>query len=91
MYAVGSYDHTLPWNLRRPVTMVGYRDELGVAIDWEPQKFVPDLAAFAQRWRAEPRAWAFVSANEVEQLRRELGVEMEVLARGPHYAIVKKP
>jgi 4-amino-4-deoxy-L-arabinose transferase-like glycosyltransferase len=91
VYAVESYDHTLPWNLRRTVTMVGYRDELGVAIDWEPQKFVPDLAAFAQRWRAEPRAWAFVSANEVEQLRRELGVEMEVLARGPHYAIVKKP
>ena len=91
VYAVETYDHTLPWTLRRTVTMVGYRDELGVAIDWEPQKFVADLAAFAQRWRAEPRAWAFVPVNDVERLRRELGIEMQVMARGPHYAIVKKP
>ena len=91
VYAVGMYDHTLPWTLGRTVTMVGYRDELGVAIDWEPQKFVPDLTAFAQRWRAEPRAWAFVPAGEVEGLHRELGMEMQVMARGPQYAIVKKP
>jgi 4-amino-4-deoxy-L-arabinose transferase-like glycosyltransferase len=91
VYALEKYDHTLPWNLRRTVTMVGYRDELGVAIDWEPQKFVPDLAAFAQRWRGEPRAWAFVSADQVERLRGELGVQMQVMARGPTYAIVKKP
>jgi 4-amino-4-deoxy-L-arabinose transferase-like glycosyltransferase len=91
VYAVDKYDHTLPWTLRRTVTMVGYRDELGVAIDWEPQKFVPDLTAFAQRWRAEPSAWAFVPADEVERLRREPGVEMQVVARGPQYAIVKKP
>jgi 4-amino-4-deoxy-L-arabinose transferase-like glycosyltransferase len=91
VYAVGKYDHTLPWTLRRTVTMVGYRDELGVAIDWEPQRFVPSLAAFAQRWQAQPRAWAFVPADEVERLQRELGVEMQVVARGPQYAIVKKP
>src|SRR5438067_6687007 len=91
VYAVGMYDHTLPWILGRTVTMVGYRDELGVAIEWEPQKFVPNLTAFAQRWRAEPRAWAFVPAGEVEGLHRELGMEMQVMARGPQYAIVKKP
>jgi 4-amino-4-deoxy-L-arabinose transferase-like glycosyltransferase len=91
VFAVERYDHTLPWSLRRTVTMVGYRDELGVAIDWEPQKFVPDLAAFAQRWRAAPRAWAFVAPDDVERLQRELGVEMQVMARGPTYAIVKKP
>jgi hypothetical protein len=71
--------------------MVGYRDELGVAIDWEPRKFIPDLTTFAQRWGEERRAWAFVSVSEVERLRGELGLEMQVMARGPHYAIVKKP
>ena len=63
VFAVDVYDHTIPWNLRRTVTMVHYRDELGVAVDWEPAKFVPDLAAFAARWRAEREAWAFVPAN----------------------------
>ena len=91
VYAVGMYDHTLSWSLRRTVTMVGYRDELGVAIDWEPQNFVPDLAAFAARWNAQPRAWAFVPAGEVERLQRELGVGMRVMARGPQYTIVKNP
>ena len=91
VYAVQMYDHTLPWSLRRTVTMVGYRDELGVAVDWEPRKYVPDLAAFAARWQADARAWAFVPAHEVERLQRELGVQMRVMARGPQYAIVKKP
>jgi hypothetical protein len=91
VYAVEMYDHTIPWSLRRTVTMVGHQDELATEIGWEPQKFVPDLAAFAARWKAEPRAWAFVAAGDVERLRRELGVEMQVMARGPQYAIVKKP
>ena len=91
VYAVDMYDHTIPWNLRRTVTMVAYRDELGVAIDWERDKFVPDLAAFAAGWRGEREAWAFVPANAVERLRRDLGLRMELVARGPQYAIVKKP
>ena len=91
VYAVDAYDHTLPWTLRRTVTMVAYRDELGVAIDWEPQQFVSDLAAFGRRWQTEARAWAFVPVGELERLRRELGLEMQVMARGPTYVIVKKP
>ena len=91
VFAVDMYDHTLPWNLRRTVTMVAHRDELAVQIGWEPQKFVPDLAAFAERWRAAPQAWAFVPAAEVDRLPRELGIEWRVLARGAQYAIVKKP
>jgi len=88
---VDNYSHKQPWTLRRTVTMVGYRDELGVAIDWEPQKFVPNLTAFAQRWQDDARAWAFVPTDQVERLHRELGVEMQVMARGPTYAIVKRP
>src|SRR5205814_1984093 len=28
VYAVDAYDHSIPWYLRRAVTMVGYKDEL---------------------------------------------------------------
>jgi 4-amino-4-deoxy-L-arabinose transferase-like glycosyltransferase len=91
VFAVDRYDHTLPWTLRRTVTMVAHRDELAVQIGWEPQKFVPDLATFAERWRAAPRPWAFVPIDELERLPRELGIEMQVMARGAQYAIVKKP
>jgi len=91
VFAVDIYDHTLPWTLGRTVTMVKYRDELGMAIDWEPRKFVPDLAAFARAWHEAPQAWAFVPANDAERLRRELGLRMQELARGPTFALVKKP
>ena len=91
VFAVDMYDHTLPWALKRTVTMVGYRDELGDAVDWERDKFVPDLLSFARRWDAAPQAWAFVPLAEAERLPRELGIRMQVVARGPQYAIVKKP
>jgi len=90
VYAVQMYDHTIPWSLRRTVTMVGHQDELATEIGWEPQKFVPDVAAFAARWSAEPRAWAFVPLGEIDRLRA-LGIPMQQMARGPQYAIVKKP
>jgi hypothetical protein len=92
VFAVDTYDHTIPWTLRRTVTMVHYRDELGVAIDWDAQRFIADLGAFARAWNAAPRAWAFVSASaDIERLSRELGVPMQEVARGPTFAIVKKP
>ncbi|HYX63427.1 MAG TPA: 4-amino-4-deoxy-L-arabinose transferase, partial [Burkholderiales bacterium] len=85
------YDHTMPWTLKRTVTMVMHRDELDKEIAWDPAKFVPDLDAFARAWTAAPQAWAFIRVNEVDALSRELGIPLQVMARGPVYAIVKKP
>jgi len=89
VFAVDMYDHTLPWSLKRTVTMVAHRDELEVAIGWEPQKFVPNLAAFAEKWNAAPQAWAFVSMRDVDKLSAV--VPLTVMAGGPQYAIVRKP
>lgn len=91
VFAVRVYDHTLPWTLKRTVTMVIHRDELEKEIAWEPAKFVPDLASFARAWQAAPQAWAFVRVNEVEKLSAELKIPFRVIARGAQYAIVKKP
>ena len=91
VFAVDMYDHTLPWTLKRTVTMVGYRDELGDAVDWEREKFVPDLMSFAARWKEAREAWAIVPVGEAEKLPRELGIRAEVMARGAQYAILKKP
>jgi hypothetical protein len=91
VFAVDMYDHTLPWSLKRTVTMVGYRDELGDAVDWERDKFVPDLMSFASRWNAAAQAWAILPVGEAEKLPRELGIRAQVMARGPQYAILKKP
>jgi 4-amino-4-deoxy-L-arabinose transferase-like glycosyltransferase len=91
VFAVDMYDHTLPWSLKRTVTMVGYRDELGDAVDWERHLFVPDLITFARLWNAAPQAWAFLPLDEAERLPRELGIRAQIMARGAQYAILKKP
>jgi 4-amino-4-deoxy-L-arabinose transferase-like glycosyltransferase len=90
-YAVETYDHSMPWSLRRTVTMVGYKDELAVPISWEAKRFIPDLDSFGRTWNAEPEAYAFFAVRDFERLRKELGVPMEELARGPRYVLVRKP
>jgi len=89
VYAVDVYDHSLPWYLRRPVTMVGYRDELGVAIDWDRQLFIPDLAAFERAWKEQKQAYAFVGAGGFAELAARL--PMQPIARDARYVFVRKP
>ena len=91
VFTVAIYDHTIPWVLKRTVTMVRYRDELDHAVDWDAAKFVPDLAAFARAWNEAPQAWAFVRPDQLAELRAQFGLAMQEAARGPIYVIVKKP
>jgi hypothetical protein len=91
VFAVNSYDHTMPWYLRRTVTMVGYKDELTEAIAWEPQKYIAELPDFARAWSAAPSAYAFIALRDLELVRGATGLPLEVVARGPRYVIVRKP
>jgi len=91
VFAVDFYDHTIPWYLRRTVTMVSYKDELDVAITWEPHKFIPDLAGFARAWAETPGAYAVFSSQRFEALQKELNIPVEVVSRGPRYTLVRKP
>jgi 4-amino-4-deoxy-L-arabinose transferase-like glycosyltransferase len=90
-YAVEAYDHTVPWYLRRTVTMVAYKDELAVEIGWTPQKFLPDLASFARAWRADRHAGALFATRDLAAFRRQYDLPMQVVARGALYTIVRKP
>ena len=91
VFALDAYDHTMPWYLRRPVTMVAGKDELGLSIEWEPQKYIPDMESFRRAWHAAPQAYAFVDAVRYDTMREAYGVPMQLLARGARYVIVKKP
>jgi len=91
VFAVDFYDHTIPWYLRRTVTMVSYKDELDVAITWEPHKFIPDLAGFARAWNATPGAYAVFSSARFDELKKQLDLPMEVVSRGARYTLVRKP
>ncbi|MFA6312945.1 MAG: glycosyltransferase family 39 protein [Sterolibacterium sp.] len=89
-FSLNTYDQTLPFYLKRSVTMVGYKDELGFGIEQEPQKFIPDLAGFEQAWRAAPQAWALMGPDTYQQLLAT-GLPMHLAARDTRRIIVRKP
>jgi 4-amino-4-deoxy-L-arabinose transferase-like glycosyltransferase len=71
IYGVRMLDHTLPFYLQRTLVMVESPDELAFGVQQEPQKWLPTLAAFAERWRAGPPALALMSHDTFETLRAD--------------------
>ncbi len=90
-YVVDNFDHTLPFYLGRTVTMVAHKDELGQAISWEPQKFLPDMEAFARAWQADREAFAMFTPRDFDKFRISHPLPMQVIASDPRRVIVKKP
>jgi len=90
IYSVDTYDQTLPFYLRRTVTLVDYVDEFDAGLRREPWRQLPTLAAFADRWRREPGAVAILSRESYEALR-ESGSPMEVIAGDGRRVLVRQP
>ena len=90
-YAVGQYDHTLPFYLGRTVTMVAQPEELRVPVTWEPEKFIPDLGAFADAWRRAGAACAAFAPAQLDAIRAAHGLQARVIATGARYLIACKP
>jgi 4-amino-4-deoxy-L-arabinose transferase-like glycosyltransferase len=61
LYGVKLLDHTVPFYLRRTLVMVAEPDELKFGVQREPQKWLPTMAAFSERWRSGAPALALMS------------------------------
>ncbi|QRQ89209.1 glycosyltransferase family 39 protein [Cupriavidus oxalaticus] len=79
LYGVGMLDHTLPFYLRHPLTMVAQPDELAFGTEQEPQKWLPTIDAFVDAWQHGPRAVALLSPRMFAELSAR--VPMHVIAR----------
>ena len=71
IYAVKLLDHTLPYYLRRTVVMVEEPDELAFGTQQEPQKWLPNVAAFRQAWTAGPPALAVMTPATFAELQTQ--------------------
>lgn len=78
-YGVGMLDHTLPFYLEHPLVMVERPDELEFGTQQEPDKWLPTVAAFRERWRSGPRALAVMAPQTFEALQRD-GLPMHTVA-----------
>lgn len=86
-YSVGVYEQTLPFYIKRSVTLVAYQDEMAFGIQQEPEKQIPDMAKFEAAWRAQPFAMAIMTPDTFRDLTGE-GLPMREIARDTRRVIV---
>ena len=88
-YSVASYYQSVPFYLGRPVTLVGYKDELAPGIAAEPGKYVGSVDEFLERWHEDGEAFAIMAPRMYEKLRHN-GFPGQVLARDARWIIVAR-
>lgn len=86
-YSVGMYDQTLPFYLKRTFTLVSFHSELDFGIAQEPQKYLPNVAAFKQAWLAQPYALAIMPPDIYRQMEQD-GLPMRVIAQDTRRIVV---
>ncbi len=89
VYSVRTYDQSLTFYLRHPVTLVEYRGELDFGQTLEPDKSIATLAAFAPVWRNSAQALAVVEQKTYQQMQSE-GFPMVIRANSPKSYIVSR-
>ena len=89
-YSVRGYEQTLPFYIKRTVTVVDYQDELAFGMDQEPDKWIPTVAEFKRRWDSDRDAFAVMSIGTYNGLVIEK-LPMIEIARDSRNIIVRKP
>ncbi|HEX2531764.1 MAG TPA: glycosyltransferase family 39 protein [Burkholderiaceae bacterium] len=87
IYAVGMYDQTLPFYLRRTMILVEYPDELAFGLRQEPGLWLPTRAAFIEQWKSDSKSIAVMRPAIFAKLQ-EQGLPMRILARDTRRVIV---
>lgn len=88
-YSVAMYEQTLPFYIKRTVTLVAYQDEMAFGIAQEPEKWIPDIKSFETLWRKQPYALAIMSPQLYAQLENQL--PMQLIAQDTRRVVVKTP
>ena len=89
LYSVGNYEQTLPFYIKRTITLVDYVDEFNMGQKLEPHLWIPKREDFAAAWNAPGKAMAIIPPLEVDKMRA-LGIAFEVIHMDPRRAAIKK-
>jgi 4-amino-4-deoxy-L-arabinose transferase-like glycosyltransferase len=89
MFSVRTYDQSLPFYLRRTLTLVDEKGELAFGVQFEPHKGIPSLENFESQWQDLPQALAVVEPKTYALLQQH-GVPMVVRARDLRRLIVSR-
>jgi len=89
IYSLSTYDQTLPFYLRRTVTLAAYHGELDFGLRHDPDAGLPTVAAFQARWSAANDALAVMEPEMFDELHA-YGTPMRELGRDDHHVLVSR-
>ena len=89
LYSVGTYDQSLPFYLRRTVTLVKFRGELDYGLNRAPNLGVADIDEFISLWSAQTQAYAVMDIGTFKNLT-ERGVPMRNLGQNVQRVLVAR-
>ncbi|MBS0612103.1 MAG: glycosyltransferase family 39 protein, partial [Proteobacteria bacterium] len=89
VFSVGDYPQTLPFYLRRTVTLVAYRGELDLGLTQAPQLGIDTLDEFQRRWSQLPEGFAVMPPATFAALSRA-GLPMRLVAGSGNSLLVSR-
>ncbi|HYC35218.1 MAG TPA: phospholipid carrier-dependent glycosyltransferase [Usitatibacter sp.] len=90
LYSVRYFEHSVPFYLRRTLTLVAYVDEFERGIASEPTAHIPTLEAFHEDWLRPGEALAIMNPATFAALGAR-GLPMQRLHEDPRRVLVRKP
>lgn len=88
LYAIGTYEQSLPFYLRHTFVTVGEtNDELDFGVCQQPNLYLPTLDAFLQHWNSNQKALAILKPDMYQSLQ-QLGVPMRLVTQDPRRVVI---
>lgn len=89
LYAIRTYDQTLPFYLKRLFTLVDFSDEMAFGLRQQPDLWRPSLADFRREWEGLQRGYAILDPEDHAELTRQ-GWPWHVIARDSRRVLVSR-
>lgn len=87
IYALAHYDQTMPFYLRRTMTLVENPDEFEFGLKQEPQLWLPTREAFIAEWITGPKAIAITRPDVYADLQKR-GVPMRLVTQDARRVVI---
>jgi 4-amino-4-deoxy-L-arabinose transferase-like glycosyltransferase len=88
-YSVRTYEQTLPFYIKRTVTLVDYRDEFDFGLRQQPELQIANLQEFRAHWENDRKALAIMGPDIYQNLLQQ-GLPMRVLSSDVRRVVVSR-
>ena len=89
LYSVENYEQSLPFYLKRTLTLVNYIDEFELGETSEPEKWIRLIEDFPAAWNAPGPAIAIIPPGHADRMKA-LGLAFEIIHQDPRRMAIRK-